>query len=60
VRLNNISVFNFIGFASTAGGWRNWNGTTFASFKKIAVLFFKFQQTETEPKEVTYPVTGDK
>jgi hypothetical protein len=35
-----IRSFKFITFASSAGGLRNRNAATFASFKKICFAFF--------------------
>ena len=49
----------FVGFASTAGGLRNWNAVVFASFKKYAPHFLNHAFGMTEPKNAANPVTGE-
>jgi hypothetical protein len=47
------------GFASTAGGLRNWNAAAFYPLKKSLRSFFNPAYGVTEPKEAAFAVTGD-
>gem|GEM_PF-4298121 len=46
-----VSAFEFVAFASTAGGLRTFFGAAFASFKKYAAHFLNSAFGETEPNE---------
>jgi hypothetical protein len=55
--LDFANCFNFIAFASAAGGQRNRNAAAFCSLKKLASHFFNPHFARAEPKEAANPVT---